>query len=436
MKKQLIAITILSAALCMTGCGVNINTATEQSAATPISTEEATADAQTTENTASAAETVTTASLSAAQANENVKLGKSIFGGYVMGDTAVKAKPDAASETLLTIPSDTQINVFESETGGWFMTDFKECIGYIPSNAVKDIQPFDPALGGDNVRGGSVTADAEVMSGTHSYAEVLTKIPKGTQINYYVCGGDKDWCVVNYQEKIGYVRSKYIKEIEDYDPSVGKAASELNVRKMAGEWYYINPDFTVGSVIEISADGKFEETVVDTYKMTNGTVKAENGGYAFYDSENHLYLRFTPDPQNPGEFLDDKPEDGRLASALDRNKPNAEGFYDPVLLPPSSISVAALRGIWKNADGSGEQFEISEGRSFSHGRFILTDANGKEVRGDVRIKYLVNQGGEREYCFTFYEDSGAFRFAMDATDTIQLTDLYGYQSGTPHFVRQ
>ena len=80
--------------------------------------------------------------------------------------------------------------------------------------------------------------------------------------------------------------------------------------------------------------------------------------------------------------------------------------------------------------------EISEGRSLNHGRFILNDASGNEVRGDVRIQYLVNQGGIKEYCFTFYEDSGKFRFALDVTDTIQLTDLYGYQSGTPHFVRQ
>ena len=433
MKKQMIAIVILGAAISLTGCGANINISTEQSAVVPVGTAEMTTAVQSTEIGATATETAATTSVAAAQVGESAKLGKGIFGGYVTADTAVKAKADTASDTLLTIPSDTQINVYESGIEGWFMTDFKETVGYIPAKNVKEIQPHDPLLSSD-VLGGSISAEpsAKLMSGTHSYAEVLAEIPNGTQVNYYVSGNDSNWCVVNYQGKIGYVAAKSVKPLDSYDPK----GIELNVRDMAGEWYYMNPDHTVGSVIEISADGTFNETVVVNNKILNGTVKVENGGYTFYDSSKHQYLRFTPDPKNPGEFLDDNPEDGRLVSESEYNKPNADGFYDPVLLPASSISVTGLCGIWKNADGSGEQFEITEGRSLSHGRFILTDANGKEVRGDVRIQYLVNQGGVKEYCYTFYEDSGVFRFAVHAESTIQLTDLYGYQSGEPHFIRQ
>ena len=215
------------------------------------------------------------------------------------------------------------------------------------------------------------------------------------------------------------------------------AEPEPDISAIVGEWYYLNPDESVGSVITVNADGTFEETVVENYNMTFGTVKIENGFYSFYSYDGDLYLRFLPDPLNRNEFTDDNMEDGRLVSQRDYDAPNAEGFYDPVILPLTSVAPAGLIGIWQNADGSGETLEITEHtRAPSRARYILTDAAGKENRGDIRIQYQLNPEGEKEYCFTFYDDSGYFRFAMEVTSTIQLTDLYGYQSGEPHFVLQ
>ena len=205
---------------------------------------------------------------------------------------------------------------------------------------------------------------------------------------------------------------------------------------LIGEWVYVNPHSVPESVIEVQADGSFFETLVENNLITAGTVKAENGGYAFYDSENHLYLRFTPDPLTPNTYLDDKSQGGRLVSIAEYEQPNDWGYYDPVIYPATSISVAALNGIWKNADGSGESFEIYDGRSIYHGRFALTDADGKEERGDVRLQYRYNQDGEKRFCFTFYGDNGKIYYTLDASGSIPMNDLYGDQSGELHFIRQ
>lgn len=205
---------------------------------------------------------------------------------------------------------------------------------------------------------------------------------------------------------------------------------------LIGEWVYVNPHSVRESVIEVQADGSFFETLVENNLITAGTVKAENGGYAFYDSENHLYRRFTPDPLTLNIYLDETAEGGRLISIAEYEQPNDWGYYDPVIYPATSISVAALNGIWKNADGSGESFEIYDGRSIYHGRFALTDADGKEQRGDVRLQYQYNQDGEKEFCFTFYGDNETIYYTLDASGSIPMNDLFGYQSGELHFIRQ
>lgn len=202
---------------------------------------------------------------------------------------------------------------------------------------------------------------------------------------------------------------------------------------LIGEWCYVKEN-EVSALLEIHADGSFTETQTDSNLMTTGTVKAENDGYAFYDSDNQLYLRFTPDPLTPDTYQDDDPGDGTLIRAYEQ--PNDWGYYDPLIYPASSISVAALCGIWKNADGSGEMLEIYEGRSIYHGRFELTGADGKVTRGDIRLQFQRDQDGEKEYCFTFYDDGGEGTFALKAVDTVQLTDLYGFRSDETHYIRQ
>ena len=178
--------------------------------------------------------------------------------------------------------------------------------------------------------------------------------------------------------------------------------------------------------------------------MVTGTVKAESDGktewFAFYDEDHHLYRKFTPDAKNPKEYRDDKPDHNRLVNATGFAKPNADGFYDDANLPAASVSVAALNGVWTrmSVEQTPKQIgtmTISKGSDIYHGTYQYTDANGKTVSGKVQIQYLISPMNDRSYCYTFYQNSGKFDFALNVVNTVQCDDLSGYQSGDPHFVR-
>lgn len=229
MKKQILTITVL-AAMFLSGCGTTYGS-------TASSEDHATTTAVSTIATATeqSKTSVTTTAVSQQAANAS-ELGQIIFGGYVTGDAAVKKSPAADAQTLLTIPSGTQINVYESGTNGWFMTEFKDAIGYIDANIVADIEPVNPSLL-DQTEGGYIATDSatvSLMSGTHAYAKVLAEIPVETQVNYSPYLGDKAWCIVPFQDHVGYVESKYIKDLDSFDMAFDTEIANSFI----GHWQY------------------------------------------------------------------------------------------------------------------------------------------------------------------------------------------------------
>ena len=232
MKKQIITIAVVSSLLALTGCGSDAGSTADPSSGSAKTTAASEETTNTTSSKESAKVDKTTTESSSKETEETAQLGKAIFGGYVTADTAVKSKPDANSDTLVTIISDTQINVHESGVDGWFMTDFQGKIGYIPANVVKEIQPFDPILGSDNVHNGTASANTKLMSGTHRYAELIAVIPSGAQLVYYADPSDSKWCIVNYQDKVGYAEAKDIKETE---VNVTESKEEA-LKNYIGQW--------------------------------------------------------------------------------------------------------------------------------------------------------------------------------------------------------
>ena len=283
MKKQLITIAILTAAVSLTGCTVNINdetmSAAKDIAASVLDDTDVKVNGQSVNVSLDSDGNISVSAGQKAAATP----GADLFGGYVIGDTAVKSQPDPNSETLITIPDATQIGVKESGVSGWFMTVFQDQTGYIAAQSVKDIPPYDPALGGDNVLGGSVNADVKLMSGTHPYAEVLIEIPSGTQVNYYVLASDSNWCVVSYQGKAGYVENKYIKAIEDYNMADGSSAGQHSGDDFLGTW-------SAGRIyVTIEKSGEGYEAAVkwssSAAESTNWTYSCEFNG-EYLDSTN------------------------------------------------------------------------------------------------------------------------------------------------------
>ena len=101
MKKQIITIAILSAAVSLTGCSVNINdetmSAAKDIAVSVLDDTDIKVNGQPVDVTVDSNGDVNVSVNKTAAA----KPGEDLFGGYVLGDTAVMSKPDANSETLI-----------------------------------------------------------------------------------------------------------------------------------------------------------------------------------------------------------------------------------------------------------------------------------------------------------------------------------------------
>ena len=344
MKKQAAAIAILSVSVFLTGCTININdetmTAAKDAAVSVMDDAEVKVNGQPVEMSADSENIVNVSP----EKKSEVKPGTALFGGYVLGDTAVKAKPEASSGTLITIPDATQISIQESGTSGWFMTEFKEQTGYIEAKSVKEIPPYDPLLGGDNVRGGYISADSasvRLMSGNHSYAEVLAEIPNGTQVNYYPVPDHANWCVVNFQDNVGYVEARFIREIEPYDAGIG------SVPAIVGEWRYQVQDMQMGDVyddagyVTVEADGTY------IYQPKDGSLRKRGTVNVAYDEH--------PDGTKTAFYSFTENESGENWIGTDCCEPNGKGaFYignggTARLFPrePRSDDFADYVGIWQ-----------------------------------------------------------------------------------------
>ena len=422
MKKQVIAIAILSAAVCLTGCTININdetiTAAKDIATSVLDETEIKVNGQPVDISVDSNGDVGVSLTNAAAAQP----GADLFGGYVVGDTVVKAKPDTASETLITIPDATQINVRESGESGWFMTEFKEQTGYIAAKSVKEIQPYDPALGGENVLGGYIAADSafvKLMSGTHSYAEALTEIPNGTQINYYVVPNDAAWCVVNYQEHVGYVESRYIAEIESYEAGIG------SVPAIVGEWRYQLQDMQLADVyddagyVTVDADGTYIYQPKDGSLRKRGTVKvayeehpdgSQTAYYAFTENESGEFWIGTSscDPTGKGAFYIGN---GRTARLFPK-EPRFDDFSDYV-------------GRWQcdrctiqiGEQGTGYLVTVrwadsaSEDNEWTYQCSGMSDNTGLECKSGGTLTHIVTAADGTETRTTVYNDGDAtFRY--------------------------
>ncbi|MBR3044582.1 MAG: hypothetical protein IKI45_08880 [Oscillospiraceae bacterium] len=434
MKMQWIMPVLLGTAFCLTGCGKGNEITIQRDTAPVVPIETAvsgTSGSSTETNTGSKKETITTVRQTTISKTETAVLGTTQHTADAAENTAPQnngsSSGKAAAANML--------------YGKWETVSFSKDSGGRVSYDLADPAHRSYYVGLELNEGGqsTLTVGTEDHSASTSMQgnllTVCTVDPNDPVDMVFSVSEDRTQMTAELMNgRIIATLKRISHDFSIKDFLNAKPVQDASV--LIGEWVYVNPDSTPGSVIEVQADGSFFETLVENNLITAGTVKAENGGYAFYDSENHLYLRFTPDPLTPNTYLDDKSQGGRLVSIAEYEQPNDWGYYDPVIYPATSISVAGLNGIWKNADGSGESFEIYDGRSIYHGRFALTDADGKEERGDVRLQYRYNQDGKKEFCFTFYGDNGTIYYTLDASGSIPMNDLFGDQSGELHFIRQ
>lgn len=437
MDKKWIIPVIFGTVIGLTGCGKR-NELTIQNEAVPVVTVETAVS----ETTVSSTETDDTAAndteTTSRQTTFTITSTSAVTGtGAPASDTAAETTKDTAAQTRNSSDAAAVNLLYGKWETVFFSKDSGERISYDLSDPVH--RSYYVALDLNQYGQSALTV------GTESHPATISEHDNILTVNTVSLNNPVSMVFTVSEDRtrmtVELLNGRVVATLKRVDSSFSildylTAPPKLNIDALTGNWYYLDPDHQVMSLFVIQEDGIFTETHIYSDLVTSGTVKAENDSFAFYDSENNLYLRFTPDSLIPNAYQDDNPEDGKLVRVDDYEEPNEWGYYDPVIPPVSSISVAALYGIWKNADDSGDMLEIYEGRTLYHGRFERTNAAGKVFGGSVRLQYRRNQDGEKEFCFTFYADGVEEPFALKAVDTIQLNDLYGYPSGEPHFIRQ
>ena len=158
MKKMMIAMTVLSALACLTGCGTEISTADPASTAAVSQTEETTAAAAPGEQTVSAARSASASAVtSESKQTDSRKItldeSKRLFGGYVSTRNSaalnLRSLPDIGSDVLIKIPDATQLSIYDCGTKGWYLTSYKGKTGYVSAEYIKKIEDDDGAFSGN-----------------------------------------------------------------------------------------------------------------------------------------------------------------------------------------------------------------------------------------------------------------------------------------------
>ena len=151
----------------------------------------------------------------------------------------------------------------------------------------------------DRLFGGYVATDSgdlNLRAEPFPTADILTSIPKDTQIDVYSCG-KAGWYCTSYNGKTGYISADYVKEI----PKDGMQAYITDISELVGQWKYqiapegmnITAGVTDNGVIDIKSDGTYVYTDLDG-NSHSGTVNVDYdtfGGtdsvpfFAFYEGE-------------------------------------------------------------------------------------------------------------------------------------------------------
>ena len=306
--------------------------------------------------------------------------GDPLFGGYVASESAIKlySEADESSDVIREIESGTQIEIYECEAEGWYMTAIAKAdgtteydVGYVKAEYIAEIPAYD----------------------MDEYTPSLSDIAG-------------EWI---YEEQDMGITDKY----------VGRPVGRYS----------------------IFGDGKFTYTSNDE-STSSGTIgiiyeEYENGSkvplFVFYNESGESFMACqatAPAERTEGCLYIGNAGESRLVPA--EPAPNEYGFYPFPDPPASSISVASLSGTWYSNDSV---LTIKEGSDLYNGTFLFTDANGTS-EGYIKLEYLLEPDDTKSFWYTFYKNDGTLWNAFGANGEIPLNDLYAGQSGEPHFARK
>ena len=140
------------------------------------------------------------------------------------GNLIVRAKPNTSAAILTRLPIGTELEYYR-QLDGWFEVKYNNQVAYISSL-------YSRIVGNQVVQGRLITTagNLNVRSQPNTSAAILSRLPLGTQLEYY--RQLDDWFEVKYNNQTAYISSRYARIVTD-QPVQGKVittAGNLNVR--------------------------------------------------------------------------------------------------------------------------------------------------------------------------------------------------------------
>ena len=326
-------------------------------------------------------------------APHTLPFGDRLFGGYVASDEAVglMSEPDESSEAAASIPGGTQLDIYDSDAPGWYMTSLYNedtdsyIIGYIKSEYVQSVPGYDmdgytPSL--SDIAGRWIY---EMQDGN------VTDEYRGIPVGMFTIAEDGTYT---------------------YTSDPGSESSESGMIRITYEEYQDGSKVPWFSFYDMNGEFGFGCVAVAPAERTDGCLYIGQDGTG----------RLVPDSGNAVGGTDN-------ASA-----PNEYGFYELKNPPAAGVSIAALSGQWYNVADPADQLYITSADDFYNGSFTYTNSEGTGS-GYVKLEYLLNPDDTQTFWYTFYTNEGKLWHGFSVSGDIPLDDLYSDQDGAIHYTR-
>lgn len=311
--------------------------------------------------------------------------GERLFGGYINSEEPVDLLSDAdeSSESIRKILPGTQIDVYESDYEGWYMTEFANDsdgfdIGFIKAEYIAEIPAYDEGAYEPRVSdiAGSWIYEERDAGNTEEYV--------GRPVGYYTITEDG--------------RFSYTTDGTSFTNG------------------------TINVVYEQYSDGSMVPW------------------FMFYTESGESFMGCHPAGEDGCLYIGNAgesrlvPDNGNAIGGTDNfSVPNEYGFYEYKNPPASSVSVASLSGTWCIEGNPSEVLSISRTDDIYKGTFKFEGSS--TATGVIKLEYLLNPDNTQTFWFTFYTVDGQLWNGFSVTGDVPLNDLYSGQDGAIHFVR-
>ena len=168
-------------------------------------------------------------------------------GTAAVPNTIIRESPEDTAPIAGVVPKDKSVDIYASKDN-WYKVEYMDLSGWVKAECIATKSDSD-CKGYCKV----ATDDLNLRAKPNKKSDKLETIPKGVVLQITDKAKKDRWYAVTYNGHSGYVRSKYVKDLEECDGGyVQVTASSLSLRSGAGSGYARLATIPMGKVLPVS----------------------------------------------------------------------------------------------------------------------------------------------------------------------------------------